>query len=297
MLAVSLGLVIAASVVQLMASNQTADRLNRALASVQESGRFIIARLRAELLLVGRYDPLVANFNPAADIAEEAAFVHSRAIAVPGDFPQRAALGSQAAAGSESDVLVVVLQTTRDCRGYKLGYQQTEEFVVVNQYFVDQHKLKCRGFDMRVLRGQKPPVDNNKDAAFTLLDNVVNVQVLYGITANRDTGDDSGRPVRYITADKIAAQRLLGSVVVAMRIALVLRSDNYAQIEPSATFRLLNDAIHTPVSNHLHTLFETTIALRNRRNAAKLRADTQANLRYLIHSIHSADDIYLGDEA
>lgn len=271
MISLSLGLLITGAVIQLMASNQVTDRLNRALASSQEGGRFIINRLRTDLLTTGRYDPLSANLNTNVDVADEAAFIQNRPVAIPGDFSGNVLLGSVQGSNGSNDTLVAAMQADRDCRGYKLGYLDSEEFFVVNEYFVEDQKLKCRGFDGRVLRGQQAAVGNNGDAAFTLLDNVLNFQVIYGMNANSAVGDNTGRPVNYVTADQIAAQRALGSNVVAIRIALVIEGDGSAFIDPAPTFKLLNEDAFTPSGNRLYKMFETTITLRNMKNFVRLR--------------------------
>lgn len=271
MISLTMGLLISAAVVQMMASNQVTDRLNRALASSQESGRFIINRLRADLLMTGRYDPMDPNLNALVDIADESAFVQNHPVVVPNDFVNNLGLGSVQAVSGGNDTLVVGMQGLRDCRGYKLGYLENEEFYVVNEYFVEDNKLKCRGFDGRVLRGQKVAAGNNGDAAFTLLDNVLNFQVLYGISANAGTNDNTGRPTNYVTADQLAAERVLGSHVVAIRIALVVEGDGEAYIDPVPSFKLLNEPVYTPPGHRLYKMYETTVTLRNMKNFVRAR--------------------------
>lgn len=271
MIAMAIGLMMSAAVVQILISNQVTNRLNQALASAQGSGRFIINRMRAEILMTGRYDPLSPNLERSVDVVEEAAFLQNHPVILPADFVNRLELGSVQGSEGGNDTLVIGLQADRDCRGYKLGYSAAEEFYVVNEYFIDDEKLKCRGFDGRVLRGQRPPAGNNGDAGFTLLDGVVNFQVLYGINANAGSNDNTGRPIRYITADQLAQQRTLGSSVVAIRIALVVQGDGQVFIDPSPQFKLLNETVYTPPDNGLYKQFETTITLRNVKNFVRAR--------------------------
>lgn len=271
MISLAMGLLISGAVIQMLVSNQVTDRLNRALASAQESGRFIVGRLRTEVLMTGRYDPLSPNLNILVDVADEAAFVQNHPVILQGDFPNNLGLGSIQAINGGNDTLVIGLQATRDCRGYKLGYLDNEEFYVVNEYYVEDNQLKCRGFDGRVLRGQKIAVGNNGDAGFPLLDNVLNFQVMYGISANAGSGDTTGRPVNYVTADQLAQQRPLGSHVVAIRIALVVEGDGDAHIDPAPSFKLLNETVYTPPGNRLYKMFETTITLRNMKNFVRAR--------------------------
>ncbi len=271
MITLTMGLIISGAVVQMLISNQVTDRLNRSLASAQEGGRFIIGRMRSELLMTGRYDPISPNLNTLVDVSDESAFVQNHPVILQGDFANNIGLGAVQAINGGNDTLVVGMQAIRDCRGYKLGYLDSEEFYVVNEYYVEENKLKCRGFDGRVLRGQKVAVGNNNDAGFTLLDNVLNFQVLYGISANAGTNDNTGRPVNYVTADQLAQQRVLGSHVIAIRIAMVLEGDGQAHIDPAPTFKLLNETAYTPPGNRLYKMFETTITLRNMKNFVRAR--------------------------
>ncbi len=271
MISLAMGLLITGAVVQMLISSQVTERLNRAVASAQEGGRFIINRLRTDILMVGRYDPLSPDLNRSVDIVDEAAFVQNRPVILPGDLDNNLALGSIQGAVGTSDTLVVGLQARRDCRGYKLGYLDNEEFYVINQYYVEDNSLKCRGFDGRVLRGQRAAVGNNGDAGFTLLDDVESFQVLYGISAIAGSGDNTGRPVNYVTADQIDAARSQGGQVVAIRLAILLEGEGEVHIDPKPTFKLLNEATLVPPTNHLYKMFETTITLRNTKNFVRTR--------------------------
>jgi type IV pilus assembly protein PilW len=167
-----------------------------------------------------------------------------------------------------NDHLVVSLQGARDCRGYKLGYAADEEFYVVNEYFVDGDQLKCRGFDGRVLRGQKPAIGHNGHAAFTLLDNVLSFQALYGITDPVDAAGRS-RPVRYVDASQLPAAYASNAQVVTIRLAIVIKGDGQVFLDQPATFKLLNENSITAPDNGMYKAFETTVTLRNVRNFAR----------------------------
>lgn len=265
MITLLLGLIISGAVIQVMVSNSVTEKLNRAVASAQESGRFIISRMRADLLMVGRYDTLSERLNQDVDVVAEAAFVTNHPVPVAGDFAAKAALGAKQGASGANDTLVVALQAERDCRGYKLGYAENEEFFVVNEYFVEGQTLKCRGFDGRVLQGLKAADGNNADAAFTLVDDVHSFQVLYGVTNNTLT-NNSARPTRFIRANELAAEFARGGQVVAIRLALLIEGDGDVIIDPVPSFKLLNEAAITPAKNRLYKQFETTVTLRNVKN-------------------------------
>lgn len=266
MISLALGLVVATAVIQVMVSNQVTDRLNRAVASSQESGRFIVNRLRSDIIMAGRYDPLSGLLDRSVDIVQEAAFVQNHPIPLPGDFNIRAGLGALEGAGNASDTLVVSLQSDRDCRGYTLGYANGAEFHVVNEYFLDGTQLKCRGFDGRYLRGLRNAVGHNGHAAFTLLDDVHGFQVLYGLADSTIAGDVTARPVQYIPADQLPAAIAAGGQVVAIRMALLVKGEGQVELSRSPTFVLLDSAPVTPGTDSIYKQFEVTIALRNVKN-------------------------------
>lgn len=269
MITLTMGLFISAGIIQVMTSTQVTERLNRSMASAQEGGRFIVARLRNDLLMTGRYDVLDPALNDDVDLVEEAAFMQNRPVILPGDFINNLQLGATQGTNGTNDVLVIAMQAERDCRGYKLGYDEGEQFYVVNEYFVQSNTLKCRGFDGRVLRGQKNAVGNNNDAAFTLLDGVLNFQVLYGVSADADSGDTTGTPITYVTADALGDLRADGSHVVAIRLAILVEGDGEVYIDPVPSFKMLNESTYTPSGNSLYKMFETTVTLRNMKNYAR----------------------------
>jgi type IV pilus assembly protein PilW len=207
MISLTLGLILSAAVVQVMISNNSTERLNRSIASAQENGRFIIARLRNDLIMTGRYDTLRPELNKDVDIVVEASFIHNNPVPVVGDFSNGLTKGVKEGVGTASDTLMVALQASKDCRGANHGYVD-EEFMVVNEYFLDGTSLKCRGFDGRVLRGLKAEVDD--DSAYTLLDDVISFQVQYGVTDNVASKDNSARPVKFINADTLGAEKNAG---------------------------------------------------------------------------------------
>ncbi len=274
MISLVLGLVVSAAVVQVMVSNNSTERLNRSIASAQENGRFIIARLRNDLIMTGRYDMLRPELNKDVDIVIEAAFVHNNPIPVVGDFSSGLTKGVIEGGGTASDTLMVSLQARKDCRGATHGYGPpfgpiNEEFMVVNEYFLEGTSLKCRGFDGRVLRGHKVAVED--DSAYTLLDDVTSFQVQYGITDNIASEDNSARPVKFIDADTLGAEKAAGALVVAIRIALLLKADSDVLINPVPEFKLLNEEPIQPSEKRLYKQFETTITLRNSKNFARSR--------------------------
>jgi type IV pilus assembly protein PilW len=120
-----------------------------------------------------------------------------------------------------------------------------------------------------VLRGLKVEVDDA--TAYTLLDDVTSFQVQYGVTNNIISKDNSARPVKFIDADTLGAEKAAGALVVAIRIALLVKADSDVLISPVPQFKLLNEEPIQPSEQRLYKQFETTITLRNSKNFARSR--------------------------
>lgn len=264
MISLALGAILSVTVIQVMVSQTVTDKLNRGLASVQENGRFAVIKLQQDIMLTGRYDNLSPNLDRTQDTVEEAVFLQNNAVVLPATFTTRDTLGSVQGANGANDTLVISKVAQTDCRGYHLGYLTDQEFPVVNEYFVQDNKLKCRGFDLRVLRGQQVATGHNNHNAYTILDNVEAFHVLYGM-ANHSAGSAQATPNQYVTADNINDPQR----VVAIRIALLIRSDDAINVNNTQGFALLNEAPVTPSTSHLYRQFEATIMLRNMQNMIK----------------------------
>lgn len=262
MVAVALGALVALSIIQALVSNRMSDDLNKSIASAQENGRFIMTRLRNDIINGGYYDPLNRTFNRDADVAEEGAFLRANFIPLPGTFVSRPSLGAIEGSGADSDTLVVASQGLRDCRGYKLGYAADEEFFVVNEYFLEDNILRCRGFDGRWLRGKKGAEGHNGHNSVTLMENVLDFQVMYGITRTHDK-TMQGSPVRYINASELVAALAANAHVVAVKIAVIIKGDGDGFVSEPATFKLFDEQKITAPDRGLYKAFQTTITLRN----------------------------------
>lgn len=267
MLSLALGAILSVIVIQVMVSQTVTNKRNRALASVQENGRFAIIKLKQDILQTGRYDHLSPSLRRSDGTAEEAVFLQRNAVVLPATFSRRVALGSMQGVHGANDTLVISKVAQTDCRGYHLGYSHDQEFPVVNEYFIQDHKLKCRGFDLRVLRGQQVATGHNNHNAFTILDNVAAFHVVYGV-ANYPPGSTQTTSIQYVTADNLTDTQK----VVAIRIGLLIRSETPINVDNTQGFAILNEAPVLPSSSHLYRQFETTIMLRNIHNMLQRHA-------------------------
>lgn len=262
MITLTLGLIISGAVIQVLVSSSVTNKVNQAVAQVQESGRFIMARLSAEFYEVGRYDQIVADVDTSVDIVAEAAYVENHPVALPGDFSTNTTLGSVQTTSGGSDKLVVSLLNYEDCTGNAHGYAG-REFHVVNHYFVSGSSLQCTGYDGRVLLGLKS--QSIDPVTITLLDNVESFQVQFGVSDVITSSN--GQAVTYVTADDIDNLRALNQQVVSLRWAIMLKSyQNEVRQTQAQQYALLNEASQTMATDHYYQVFSKTLALRNMKN-------------------------------
>ncbi len=263
MISLVLGLIITGAVIQTLVGSKVTNSLNTAIAQVQESGRYIMLRLSRELIEAGRYDLVSAQIDNSVDKQVEAAFVENRPIALAGDFVSNGTLGAVQGASGANDELVINMLASQDCTGNRHGYAVGNEFHVVNHYFVSGGALKCTGYDGRTLRGLK--VATSASVPAILMDNVESFQVQYGVTDVADTS--KGQAVTYVTAGDLDALRTANQQVVAIRVALLIKSEQNQVVQSVApTFAVLNESAVTLDKNHYYQVFTQTLGLRNMKN-------------------------------
>jgi type IV pilus assembly protein PilW len=263
MISLTLGLIIATAVIQIFVSTRVTSDLNQSLSELQNSGRYIALRLESELQQAGRYDAIMGNVDTSVDTTIEASFVQNMPVAIAGDYISNLTLGS--IQDTSNDELVINMLSNVDCTGNHHGYADDLEFHVVNHYFIEDSQLKCEGFDGRVLRGLKSSSVTSSTAI--LMDNVVSVQFEYGVTEGID--ESSGNVIQFITADAIDTIRGQEQQVVAIRFAVLLRSENGARLaQQNLQVALLNEETMTLDSDYYYQVFTHHIALRNSINYA-----------------------------
>ena len=263
MIALVLGLVISGAIIQTMVGSRVTNSLNQAVSQVQEAGRFITTRLNRELIEAGRYDMVSGQIDNSVDTVVEAAYIENHPIVLQGDYAGYPTLGASQGAAGADDAIAVNMLALQDCTGNRHGYAPGDEFHVVNMYQISGGRLTCTGYDGRVLRGLK--VAGTTPTAVTLLDNVENFQVQYGVTAQADSSN--GQAVIYVTGSELDALRADNRQVVAVRFAVLLKSDKNQVVQANGQqFALLNENARTYDTKHYFQVFTQSVALRNMKN-------------------------------
>lgn len=274
LIAMIIGVTLLLGAAAVMSSNNRSLQLNEALGSVQENGRFALSKLSNQLRYTGFYDQQAPELNTSdINVAIEAADVIDNAVVFPGAYAANLTLGSSNGSSNGSDTLVVAMASDADCSRDDHGYGTVvvagetinQTFHVVNEYFLQDNELRCRGYEGRVLRGDKSSSGSSNSVA--LVENVEDFQVLYGVAQPDANGVFTGQPAAYLTADDAANAVTAGGRIVAIQIALMLFSEEeIASIQPKE-FKLLDTATQMPTDNRIYRVFERTVLIRNLWNA------------------------------
>lgn len=263
MISLVLGLIVTAGVIQVFVGTRASNSLNQAIAEVQEYGRYITWRFQSELREVGRYDMALGNIDNSVDLVLESSFVLRQPVALVNDYASIAALGSVEGASGADDQLVVNLLAEQDCTGNRFGLAAPVQLHIVNHYYVENEQLKCIGYNGRYLRGQAG--NPTPSQAVVLLDNVEGMQVEYGLSD--DVSNNNAQVIRYVDASQLPNARLANQQVVAIRLALLIKSMPIKlQNVANSQVRLLSEAPVTLDNQHYYQAFTVSVALRNSLN-------------------------------
>ncbi|TQV86398.1 PilW family protein [Aliikangiella coralliicola] len=219
-----LGLLLLGGVLQLFLGSNQNYTMQDELATIQEDGRFALMFLGDQIEMAGWSDPTANEVRPAID------FLNS-------------------ADGANNDTIALTYVRANDgvnnidCNGnVVLGGIVTNQFSVNNN-----NELVCRGMGVG---GTAQP----------LVADVESFQVLYGVETERVCPD--GLVDRYMTRQEVNNAGLVNNVL-AVRIALLLRSDNEILPENKAEqFQVLDQAFNFN-DRSMRRLFQKTIPMPN----------------------------------
>jgi type IV pilus assembly protein PilW len=240
MVAITIGLVMIAGILQVSLANKESNRLQRNMGYVQENMRTAMELLGRDLRMAGHY----IDDNPAA-----------RILTPPAPFKAPSLITTTAVnapitadgGGANSDQVTLVYEVptiaSTDCLGQppvNIG----GNFFVENHYFIANQRLMCGGSDA---------------APQPLVDNVENLQILYG-----ENTDGNPLTVNRYVGPQVADMNNVVSVRIGMRFT------SREQVRPTAdtnAYALLDAAAFTPSAvapdRRLRREITSTIFLRN----------------------------------
>lgn len=236
MIAITIGLVMLAGVLQISQANKESSRLQRNMGFVQENMRIAMELLTRDIRMAGFNDTLAIATPQPAFINVVAPTIDIPAV---NDDPRsRTADGG----ADNNDQITLAYQFDTDCLGQEAVLDpDTGNRFTTNHYFISNDRLMCRG---------------SIGTAQPLVDNVESLQILYG----ENTDDDPGSANRYVRADQVGDMANVVSVRVGMRF--ISREAVRSAIDTNS-YALLDAAPFVPNDRLLRREITTTISLRN----------------------------------
>jgi type IV pilus assembly protein PilW len=257
MVSMLVGVVLLSGVVAVYLGSKQSYGARGGMSALQENGRIAIKRLQKGVLGAGYpknsgIEPIISR---AKQVQESSNQVQESEIEVSADvsandknkFTKRKDASGKKVYKPNGDILTVSFMpfgtNTQDC----LGQIGTVKGLIVNNYFVQNGQLMCRGSGNSVAQPIAEAVDN--------------MQVLYGIDTDTD-----GFPNQYLKASDMSGNWLK---VVSVQVALLINSiDNVKDVAPGVgnedQFNLLGQNYVARNERLALRVFTTTIPLRNR---------------------------------
>lgn len=250
------GMVIVGAVFAAYLSTGTSSRNSRALAQMTEDVSLAMNILRSHIAMAGYSSPTGIN--------ADGTFIKNYAgMAVKGcssNFADAgAAIDALACSGEGADSIAVAFEADArnsmvsdaglplDCLGNALTVQPGDFYVSYSRFYVDNEgKLLCRG--------------PGNDAAAALVENIVDMQVSYGVASNTEL-----HQVAYYSRAGNAGEMNNADFdrVVSARVCLLVASEGNVMDAPTAYVDCQGDS-RVPADNRLYRAFTSTIVLQNR---------------------------------
>lgn len=225
MVALLLGLILSGAAMQLFLTNQKTFSIQQAVTGLEEDGHMILRYIATDIRNAGRGNTTIGTVNSI--------------------IPAESTNGA-------NDTITIEYLSHWDCQGtdLTLGGATPEGQQAISTYYVNDETLFCSS-------ALSPASPGTSDGT-PLISGVESFQVLYGV----DREPDGELAVtNYVTAPSLETD----DVVVAVRLALLLRSDdtNLAVPVTGETFQILDETVSSPADKALRRVFTTTVHIRN----------------------------------
>lgn len=235
MVALLLGSLVTIVALQLLGTNQRAFRLQQSLLDVQEQGRFALDYIARDLRMMGYVQMDPTGTPVMTGVGLQTTDSVAGGITYPGSANNEG--------GTGNDRLTFSFYGIEDCEGDR----PAAEDLIINSYWVQNGELRCIGSVDPATRG------------IVLVSGVESFQVLAGVDEVQDSNPFASR---YVTANNVA-----GQVVVAVRVALLVASEQPQQdLGDPEDFVVLDEALDGAADlqeDLIRRLFTTTVKARN----------------------------------
>lgn len=241
MVALVISLFLLAGLIQILTSSRQVYRVQDGLARIQENGRFGMDFITKSVREAGY--PAISD-KPSVNY---------------GKFDGTAIRGEEGTSGAP-DTITLSFDASTDCLGndtLTVSVPGGSVGRTVNRFFLENNSLKCKTFNPTdypstlTLRQTQP-----------LIDNVEDMQILYGIDRS---GDQAAN--QYVNAKAVNDNNDWNNVV-SVRVCLLVRSVEDNLVNEKLSYQDCNGNSKTPTDRFVRRIFISTINLRNRINVS-----------------------------
>ncbi len=261
LVALTLGLFVIASILQIFASTKQAYLLEEQNSRLQENGRFALDFLSRYIRMAGYRENRPVTTDTRLPLPQDAAF--PTAGVFTGGNGQVLAGSDNNDPNSNNISITFRYQGSSDGVIDCFGRQVLNNQMVTNTFFLaptdsnnpaNDMSLRCQSTISAPAGGAPGP------STQPLVPGIADMQILYGVQVN--TG--GGILEQYMNATNLNAQPNLWNNVVRVRIALLLQSDNSITTQPQ-TYRFppWNTVNTTATDLRLRRVLSMTINIRN----------------------------------
>lgn len=243
MVAMVIGLIITAGVLNVFTSSKQSYRTVQASSELQENARYAMEVLQQNLRQAGfvrnSWEPTGAQINVI-------------------DNPVDGAQSSDGVAGT-SDTITVRFQADEDCIGQATTTATTPNFLAVNTFSVNaNNELICTA------GGNTQP----------LVENVLNMQVLYGVDVDSNRVADRYEPASSVSDWTQVVSARIGLLMANRENSVTTAPISFDNVTTNPSLELFNQdadtvaevfgATNTASDNRMYKVFTTTVTFRNR---------------------------------
>lgn len=244
MIALVIGLLLLAGVLQILLSNRQSFDAQRGRAHLQEN-----ARLASYVL-----ENTIAHSGFHSDLESDTSRLFPQTLSSTSNFKRGAVVSGTANTLKSSDELRIRFQGRggiHDCLGGEVGGTGETKEVIFRFYVNDSHSLLCQDISDPAVKTVPQPI----------VENVDRFEVRYGLDTGGEVGVD-----RYVS--NLNASGVDATQVLSVRVQLLLRNNDGEDLLPSPsvpdfTFSDRSDTSDWPPDRHGRLMLDQTIALRN----------------------------------
>jgi type IV pilus assembly protein PilW len=261
MIAMVIGLVVVGAVLSAYLGANVSGRNGRALSQITEDAGLALNALRSGISMVGYGNPTgIVNTTDRFSKAYTGSGIFG--CDKPFNNPSQPIGNLTCSADAGSDAVAVAYEADRwnsvtndtnvplDCLGNSLTSSGTY-YLNYSRYYVQNNQLFCRG------PGNPAPA--------ALVDNVVSLQVKYGVSVPTPGNPDTYRVARYSNAADMGAPSADNwTNTVSVRICVVIRSAENVLNQKTDYQGCAGPVVVDDDDRHLYKAFTSTIVLQNR---------------------------------